>query len=402
MVRMRAGFIGLLLICGPIGCGGDDDDASGGNAGASAEAGVGGRTSGASGSSGESGSGGSGGASGRAGSSGASGSSGESGSGGSGGGSGSGGSGGASGRGGSGGGSGSGGTGGASGRGGAGGASGSAGSSGSSGLGGSGGSAGSGGASGASGASGSGGSTLGCTLAWSSGFETGFPGDEWLDYDNGAWSADGSMPDGRVSAWTIIDRDSGEPVFSGEHAYKGWIEAADSDSHRAYPVLHTDIATPLVNTFMVYLDLDYDVLGDEWVHFGTWGNEEDGVGTWALHTMSVRFRELEFAHTNPSSGEYIGPEPQPEFPLGRWVRFTVYIHYEGTTGFVQAWQDGVPMLRAEVSQLADSPGTRLTRAHWGMYAGSTASQGVQYNDDIRIWTLDEPLSDLDTEPDCYL
>lgn len=243
----------------------------------------------------------------------------------------------------------------------------------------------------------------GCTLVWSSGFENGFPG-EWLNYDNGSYSPSGTMPAGRVSAWTIIDSSSGEPIFSGEHGYKGWIIGAAGDSHRAYPGIHTDIPTPAVNTFMVNLDADYGQMGSsEWIHFGTWGNEDDqGNGVWALHTMSVRDSKLEFAHTDPFSGEYIGPPSVPDFPLRRWVRFTVYILYQNTTGFVQVWQDGVPMLRAEVSQLASNPGTRLTRAHWGMYASAETTQGIQYNDDIRIWTLEQPLTDLDSEPDCYL
>lgn len=245
--------------------------------------------------------------------------------------------------------------------------------------------------------------TLGCTLAWSSGFEMGFPG-EWLDYDNGSWSPDGTMPPGRVSAWTIVDDASGEPVFEGTHAYRGWIEGSAPDSHRAYPGIHTDIPTPMVNTFMVWLDADYDMMApEEWIHFGTWGNDDImGSGVWALHTMSVRDRHLEFAHTEPFLGEYIGPEPAPEFPLGQWVRFTVYIHYQGDTGFVQVWQDGVPMLRAEVIQLATYPGMDLRTAHWGMYASGSLDHGTQYNDDIRIWTLDAPLEDLETEPDCWL
>jgi hypothetical protein len=74
----------------------------------------------------------------------------------------------------------------------------------------------------------------------------------------------------------------------------------------------------------------------------------------------------------------------------------------GSVGVMSSWQDGVPMLRANVSQLADYPGTRLTRAHWGMYAGSTASQGVQYNDDIQLWQLAAPITDFETEPDCFL
>ena len=212
------------------------------------------------------------------------------------------------------------------------------------------------------------------------------------------------MPAGRVSAWTIIDESDGEPIFSGDHAYKGWIEGPANESHRAYPGTSSEAETPFVNTFMVWLDVDYDVLADEWIHFGTWGNyqADDQSGLWALHTMSVRYRMLEFAHTDPFAGEYIGPEPQPEFPTGQWVRFTVYGHYEGNDGFVQVWQDGVPMLRANVAQLADHPGTWLSYAHWGMYAGASASQGTQYNDDIQVWRLDQPLDDLEAEPDCYL
>jgi len=246
-------------------------------------------------------------------------------------------------------------------------------------------------------------STLACTEQWETGFETGFPG-EWLNYDAGAWSPGGTMPQGRVSAWTIVDSGRGEPVLSGDSSYKGWIEAAANESHRAYPVLHTDLQTPLVNTFRVYLDADYNQMGtSEWIHFGTWGNDDgNGNGKWALHTMSVRDRKLEFAHTTPFAGEYIGPMPQADFPTGQWVRFTAYLHYEGNTGFVQIWQDGVAMLRAEVSELGGFPGTKLTRAHWGMYASATTTQGVQYNDDIQLWTLASPLVDLDSEPDCYL
>ncbi|MCP4600814.1 MAG: hypothetical protein GY847_09830 [Proteobacteria bacterium] len=189
---------------------------------------------------------------------------------------------------------------------------------------------------------------------------------------------------------------------SGSYGYKGWVVDSASDSHRAYPGIHTDIVTPIVNTFWVYLNVIYEQIVSEWIHFGTWGNEEGNSGKWALHTMSVLNSKLEFAHTDPFNGEYIGPEPVPDFPTGQWVRFTVYMHYEGTDGFVQVWQDGVPMLRANVANLADNPGTRLTRAHWGMYASAGLDQGIQYNDDISIWSLGEPLTDLEEEPDCYL
>lgn len=238
------------------------------------------------------------------------------------------------------------------------------------------------------------------TLAWFSGFENGWPGGEWLAWNNGSWSPDGDMLPGRVSAWTIVSRASGEPVFRGDYAYRGWIEGPAASSHRAYPGISAGdpahipepIESPLVNTFMVWLDADFGALApSDWIHLGTWGNNAD----WVVHTMSVRDGKLEMAHLSPFAGEYVGPLPRPEFPLRRWVRITVYIHYDGATGFVQAWQDGVPMLRGVWTQ---TPGTALLRAHWGMYANGAVDHGVQYNDDIAIWTLDEPLTDLVTEP----
>jgi hypothetical protein len=169
-------------------------------------------------------------------------------------------------------------------------------------------------------------------------------------------------------------------------------------------VIHTDLRTPLVNTFMVYMDADYGRMAPtDWFHLGTWGNHDPVAksGGWALHTMGILGTgRTEFAHTEPFSGEYIGPKPQPAFPLRKWVRITVYIHYQGTTGFVQAWQDGTPTHRARVAKLGEFPGTRLRTAHWGMYANGATYQGVQYNDDIRICTLDAPLADLGKEPAC--
>jgi len=240
-------------------------------------------------------------------------------------------------------------------------------------------------------------------LVWSSGFEHGFTGREWLQFDDGSYSRDGSMPANRTSAWTIVNRSSAEPVFSGNHSYKGWISGSSHTTHRAYPVIHANFPTPMVNSFMVYLDVDYDRISEsEWIHLGTWGNHdpETKSGKWALHTMSIRNRKLEFAHVDPFHGNYIGQGKRPDFPLRQWVRMTLYAHYDGTTGTVRAWQDGKPMLQARVSQLAEHPGTHLRTAHWGMYGSGSIDHGIQYNDDIRICTLSAPLVNLSREPSC--
>ena len=236
-------------------------------------------------------------------------------------------------------------------------------------------------------------------LVWESGFEQGFPG-EWLSYDSGSRSTDGTMPQTRVSAWTIVSKASGEPIFSGNYAYRGWIVGPANASHRAYPVIHANdphnipdsITTPLVNSFMVWLDSDWASMGPtEWIQLATWSNNTD----WLVHTMVVKDRKLCFAHTDPFTGEYIGPLPRPDFPLHRWVRMTAYIAYNGPTGFVQVWQDGIPMLRARVVK---GTGTALVRAHWGLYAHPAVSSAVMYNDDIRIWTLSAPPTDFLVEP----
>lgn len=222
--------------------------------------------------------------------------------------------------------------------------------------------------------------------AWSSGFEEGFPG-EWLDWDDGSFTSNGTVNSGMSEAWTIVR--GGDVTYAGDHVYRGWPVAQKSDSHRAYPVIHVDIPSPLVNSFMVYLDVDYNALSDtDWVHFATWGNNPD----WNVHTLSVRDRKLEMAHL---SWRYIGPGSQPDFPLRRWVRLTTYIHYQGSEGTVRLWQDGVPMLEGTYTQAA---GRNLMRAHWGWYSNGAVTRGVQYNDEIQIWTLSGPLQDLESEP----
>jgi hypothetical protein len=238
------------------------------------------------------------------------------------------------------------------------------------------------------------------SLVWDSSYEHGFPGSEWQSYNNGSWSPSGAMPAGRVSAWTIVDSGSGEPVYDGTHASRGWIVGAASDNHRAYPGIHADdpsniddpIETPAVNSFMVWLDADYAAMGStQWISLGTWANNKN----WVVHTLSVRAGKLRLAHTDPFEGEYIGPLPRPDFPRGRWVRITVYIEYNGATGFTQVWQDGVPMLRGDYLGV---PGTDLLRAHWGLYAHPSVNYATLYNDDNKIWSLDAPLGDLVSEP----
>jgi hypothetical protein len=227
---------------------------------------------------------------------------------------------------------------------------------------------------------------LDAKLVWFSGFEKGFPG-EFHRYNNGTYTSTDSPNPGKFEAWNIQD----EFVFSGKFAYKGWITGANEPStkHRAYPVLYSDFPSPLVNTFMVYLDVDYDRLKSDWMHLATWANNPD----WKVHTLSVRYKKLEMAHLD---WKYVGPQPRPDFPLRKWIRITAYIHYlPDGDGTVVIWQDGVRMLTGKYT---NQSGQTLMRSHWGMYAPASTEHGVQYNDDISIWTLAKPLTDFSREP----
>lgn len=64
---------------------------------------------------------------------------------------------------------------------------------------------------------------VGCSTqpVWRSGFENGFPGSEWLDWRDGSYAESGETMPGPRSAWTIVKRERGDPVFSGKRAYKG-------------------------------------------------------------------------------------------------------------------------------------------------------------------------------------
>lgn len=227
------------------------------------------------------------------------------------------------------------------------------------------------------------------TPAWYSGFENGWPGanEEWLPYDPESFNPNGNVNPGYNEAWTI--EKGGSVPYAGEGVYKGWAVAPQQDSHRAYPVVHLDIPSPLVNSFMVYLDVDYNSMSEtEWVHFATWSNNEQ----WNVHTLAVRDRKLEMAHLD---WDYIGSGSQQDFPLKRWVRITAYINYQGKEGYIRLWQDGKPTFEGTYDTVA---GTRLVRAHWGWYSSGSITKGVQYNDEIQIWKLDAPLTDLETEP----
>ena len=226
---------------------------------------------------------------------------------------------------------------------------------------------------------------------WQSGFEEGFPG-EFEDMEDSRYTETGEPNPGLNEAWRIVDRDTFPDVFEGDHCYMGWIFESNTEgfSHRAYPELHADIRSPLVNSFMVYLDANYDDLEDwDWIEIATWANNTE----WQNHGLAIRESQLTVVNL---VGSYIGPEPQPDFPLRQWVRITVYMYYTPDgDGLVYVWQDGVAVLEGNYTA---REGQNLMRAHWGLYTIAALDSGVIYNDRMQIWGLTDPLSDFSEEP----
>lgn len=226
---------------------------------------------------------------------------------------------------------------------------------------------------------------------WQSGFEEGFPG-EFEDMDSSAFTETGEPNPGLNEAWRIVDRDTFADVYEGDHCYMGWIAGSNTEgfSHRAYPELHADIRSPLVNSFMVYLDVTYADLEDwDWIEIATWANNTE----WQNHGLAVRESKLTMVNL---VGDNIGPEPQPDFPLRQWVRITVYMYYTPDgDGDVVVWQDGVAVLEGNYTA---REGQDLMRAHWGLYTIAALDSGSIYNDNIQIWGLTDPLTDFSEEP----
>lgn len=236
---------------------------------------------------------------------------------------------------------------------------------------------------------------VGTTRLWFSGFENGWPGGEWLDY--GASAPLFNQRNG--SLWNITGVDNGVTPVEGDAMYKGWITATHTDSHRAYPLLHTEDAFEprpyIVNRFYVWADVD---MQSDWMHLATWCSNTD----WEVWTMSIRQDAwngsdywVELAHLWGREARL--SDAALRYPVRQWVRFTAYIDFSGE-GYTRIWMDGEPIYEASNHPLISGGVDTLSRAHWGMYAGGAVDNGVQYNDSIQIWALDAPLTDLENEP----
>ena len=98
------------------------------------------------------------------------------------------------------------------------------------------------------------------------------------------------------------------------------------------------------------------------------------------------------AHIQNTGGTVTWAQNPPAFPMGQWVRTTIYINY--VEGVMVVWQDGQKVNESTFSRSDDD----ICQWHWGAYASGDNDDVVLYEDDNSIWKLNEPWTDFDTEP----
>ena len=257
---------------------------------------------------------------------------------------------------------------------------------------------------------------------WYSGFENGYPGGEWLNWDNGTYTANGqSTQNSFNSNWTIINQDQASQAgllqVAGDSVYKGWINnesATNADLHRSYPILSVDPSgqwnsdttfddylsspsVPVVNRFYVYMDWDSTKIDDsDWLSFMTVTNNTH----WGVVGFSLRGAngQLEMAH---APWQTVTSTPAI-MPSDRWVRFTTYMDFQ--TNLLYVWMDGTLIFKmTQGGNLNYTDGVNgqtdhLRRAHWGLYANGGFSDATVYNDSIQLWTVQNPITDPSQEP----
>lgn len=154
----------------------------------------------------------------------------------------------------------------------------------------------------------------------------------------------------------------------------------------------TDAPYGIVNTFHSWLETTSVFQNGKWFSFWTVNSDcgwADEVLTLGLEDPSNR---LAAAHYQPGGGTRTFMPGAPGFPLGRWVRITIYVNYY--TGVMHVWQDG-----EEVSHVTFVRSKKtICQWHWGAYASGDNDNLVLFEDDNSIWKLGEEWTDFSIEP----
>jgi hypothetical protein len=189
--------------------------------------------------------------------------------------------------------------------------------------------------------------------------------------------------------------------FAPEHPRSGRLSLrsritcpSHTDVHRGYGGIQLDgssVAPEFTNagrglvaphgaltTFWAWLEAPRGFGGGRWVSLWTVNTDcayAEEVVTLGLDSSARRLTPAHVAHTS------FAPDA-PAFPLGRWVRVSVYVN--AARGELRVWQDGAPIASSTFAR----PTPRLCQWHWGLYASGDNDALTLYEDDIAVWRLD--------------
>jgi hypothetical protein len=234
-------------------------------------------------------------------------------------------------------------------------------------------------------------------LLWSEDFEGG-DYDRWTSKSYGAdWGNDCqgnalSQEQARSGAWS--NRSEITCAHDESHRGYGGLQFDGDDVVEYYTNTGSGIDAPhgIVNTYWSWLDTSYAFGGGRWFSFFTVNNScdwSDQVITLGLEDASNRVTP---AHILNTGGTVDFVPDAPGFPLGQWVRTTIYLNYH--EGRMHIWQDGAELLEATFTR----PQTDMCHFHWGAYASGNNDDVVLFEDDNSIWKLEEPWVDFSVEP----
>jgi len=256
--------------------------------------------------------------------------------------------------------------------------------------------AGSGGAAGVTG-----GECASATRLWHEDFETG-DYSRWTSNTYGnAWGNDcqsNAVATERAVSGTRSQRSEITCAYTAEenvHRGYGGLQFNGDDVLPGYTNTGEGIDAPygVVNTFHSWLDTDTVFENGTWFSFWTVNSSCDWSEPVLTLGLEDSARRLAAAHyAAGAGGERIFLPGAPAFPLGRWVRITIYLNYHDQV--LHVWQDGQQVSRVTF----DRPRTTICQWHWGAYASGDNDDLVLFEDDNSIWKLDQRWTDFSVEP----
>jgi hypothetical protein len=234
-------------------------------------------------------------------------------------------------------------------------------------------------------------------LLWFDDFEGG-DYDRWTsksyggDWGNACQGNALSQEQARSGAWS--NRSEITCTLDESHRGYGGLQFDGDDVVEYYTNTGTGIEAPhgIVNTYWSWLETPYAFGGGRWFSFFTVNNScnwSDPVITLGLEDASNRVTP---AHILNTGGTVDFAPDAPGFPLGQWVRTTIYLNYH--EGRMHVWQDGAELLDATFTR----PQTDMCHFHWGAYASGNNDDVTLFEDDNSIWKLEEPWPDFAVEP----